>query len=95
MSTPALGVCYYPEHWPQSLWEGDARRMAEIGLIFVRIGEFARSRLEPRPGELTFDWLAQPMVVLGRHGLKVILGTPTATPPRWCLVPAFGGLDRE
>ncbi|MGE8488856.1 MAG: beta-galactosidase, partial [Paraburkholderia nemoris] len=22
-----LGVCYYPEHWPESMWEDDARRM--------------------------------------------------------------------
>ena len=35
--------------------------------------------LEPRPGELQFDWLTQSMDTLGRHGLKVIVGTPTAT----------------
>jgi len=83
--TPALGVCYYPEHWPQSLWEDDARRMADVGISFVRIGEFAWSKLEPRPGELHFDWLVESMNVLGRHGLQVILGTPTATPPRWMI----------
>ena len=27
--TPTLGVCYYPEHWPQTQWDDDARRMAE------------------------------------------------------------------
>ena len=26
MTTPALGVCYYPEHWPEDLWERDAAR---------------------------------------------------------------------
>ena len=31
--------------------------MAELGLTYVRIGEFAWSRLEPRDGELNFDWL--------------------------------------
>ena len=81
--TPALGVCYYPEHWPEQMWEQDAARMAEIGISYVRIGEFAWSRLEPRPGELQLDWLIAAMDTLGRHGLKVILGTPTATPPRW------------
>jgi len=83
MTTPALGVCYYPEHWPQSVWERDAAQMAEVGITYVRIGEFAWSKLEPRPGELHFDWLIQSMDTLGRHGLKVIVGTPTATPPRW------------
>jgi beta-galactosidase len=83
MTVPALGVCYYPEHWPVERWEEDAARMAEIGIAYVRIGEFAWSRLEPTPGNLTFDWLGQSMDILGKHGLKVILCTPTATPPRW------------
>ncbi len=59
--------------------------MAEVGLTYVRIGEFAWSRLEPRPGVLQFEWMAEAMDVLGNAGLKVILGTPTATPPRWML----------
>ncbi|MET3925189.1 beta-galactosidase [Devosia sp. 2618] len=83
MSAPALGVCYYPEHWPEGWWERDAARMAEVGIKWVRIGEFAWSRLEPTPGNLTFDWIIRAMDVLGRHGLKVVFGTPTATPPRW------------
>ena len=82
---PALGVCYYPEHWPEAWWERDAARMAEVGITFVRIGEFAWSRLEPTPGDLQFDWLIRAMDVLGRHGLKVVFGTPTATPPRWMI----------
>ncbi len=81
----ALGVCYYPEHWPQEVWADDARRMAEAGLTWVRIGEFAWSRLEPRPGELRFGWLDAAIDTLGAAGLKVVLGTPTATPPRWML----------
>ncbi|MBJ7576445.1 beta-galactosidase [Devosia sp. MC532] len=80
---PALGVCYYPEHWPEDWWDADARRMAEVGIKIVRIGEFAWSRLEPTPGNLQFDWLIRSMDVLHKHGLKVIVGTPTATPPRW------------
>lgn len=78
-----LGTCYYPEHWPRSIWEEDARRMVEAGLTWVRIGEFAWSRLEPSPNQYEFDWLDDAVEVLGRAGLKVVLGTPTATPPRW------------
>ncbi len=59
--------------------------MAELGLTWVRIGEFAWSRLEPDPGNLQFDWLDRAFDVLGNAGLKVVLGTPTATPPRWML----------
>ena len=78
-----LGTCYYPEHWPEEVWAEDARRMAEAGLTWVRIGEFAWSRLEPSPGDLRFEWLDRAIDVLGQAGLKVVLGTPTATPPRW------------
>lgn len=83
MTSPAIGVCYYPEHWPEDMWERDAACMAEVGIQWVRIGEFAWSKLEPTPGNLTFDWIIRAMDVLGRHGLKVVFGTPTATPPRW------------
>ena len=80
-----LGTCYYPEHWNPEVWENDAARMVEAGLTWVRIGEFAWSRLEPTPGALQFEWLDQAIDVLGRAGLRVVLGTPTATPPRWMI----------
>ncbi len=83
MTRPQLGVCYYPEHWPQEWWEDDARRMAELGIRFVRIGEFAWSRLEPKRGEYDFGWLKNSIDTLHAAGLKVVLGTPTATPPKW------------
>jgi beta-galactosidase len=78
-----LGTCYYPEHWNPEIWEDDAARMAAAGLTWVRIGEFAWSRLEPTPGDLRFEWLDKAIETLGQAGLKVVLGTPTATPPRW------------
>lgn len=83
MTGPALGVCYYPEHWPQEVWADDAAHMAEIGITFVRIGEFAWSRLEPKRGDYQFDWLQRSIDTLHTAGLKVVLGTPTATPPKW------------
>lgn len=83
--TPALGVCYYPEHWPEDQWAKDAAQMCELGLSWVRIGEFAWSRIEPRPEDFQWNWLDKAIDVLGREGLKVIIGTPTATPPRWMI----------
>lgn len=80
---PRLGVCYYPEHWPENMWEQDAREMVEMGLSLVRIGEFAWSRLEPKEGQFEFEWLDRAIETLGNAGLKVVLGTPSATPPRW------------
>lgn len=78
-----LGVCYYPEHWPESLWADDARRMVEVGISLVRIGEFAWSRIEPEPGQYQWDWLDRAIQTLAEAGLQLILGTPTATPPKW------------
>ncbi len=82
---PELGVCYYPEHWPEENWAQDAARMVETGLKWVRIGEFGWSRMEPTAGDLQFDWLDRAIETLGAAGLKIVLGTPTATPPRWML----------
>lgn len=97
MTTQKLGVCYYPEHWPESRWAEDAAAMKAIGLSFVRIGEFAWSRLEPRPGVFDFDWLRRAIDLLHSAGLNVVLGTPTATPPKWLLdrMPDMLALDAQ
>ena len=80
-----LGVCYYPEHWPEDRWETDAAQMVANGLTWVRIGEFAWSLMEPTPGTYDWGWLDRAIDVLGKAGLKVVLGTPSATPPRWMI----------
>lgn len=82
---PSLGVCYYPEQWPESQWSIDAAEMVAAGLTWVRIGEFAWSKIEPESGRFHWDWLDRVLEILGSAGLKVVLGTPTATPPRWML----------
>lgn len=92
-----LGCCYYPEHWPEAIWAEDARRMREMGLSLVRIGEFAWSRLEPEPGHYDWDWLDRAIETLASAGLKVILGTPTATPPKWLVdrMPDMVAIDEQ
>jgi beta-galactosidase len=97
MTHRTLGVCYYPEHWPEAQWPQDAARMADTGLTWVRIGEFAWSRLEPAEGVYDFDWLDRAIAVLGAAGLRVILGTPTATPPIWVVEkhPDMLGVDAQ
>ena len=78
-----LGVCWYPEQWPEALWASDVQRMAALGLLFVRIGEFAWSRIEPEPGRFEWDWLDRAVDLAHAAGLEVVMGTPTATPPKW------------
>jgi beta-galactosidase len=80
-----LGVCYYPEQWPQDVWPEDARRMRELGIRWVRIGEFTWSRIEPEPGRFDWAWLDQAVQILHAEGLKIVLCTPTATPPKWLI----------
>jgi beta-galactosidase len=92
-----LGICYYPEHWPEDWWATDAARMKALGLTWVRIGEFAWSRMEPAAGEYDWGWLDRAIAVLGAAGLQVVLGTPTATPPRWMVDkhPDMLGVDAQ
>lgn len=78
-----IGVDYYPEQWDKSLWEEDAGRMAESGVKLVRMAEFAWCRLEPREGQYDFAWLDEAVAVFARHGIQVVLCTPTCTPPLW------------
>ena len=52
-----LGVCYYPEHWPEERWAQDATQMRALGLDVVRIAEFAWARMEPAEGRFDWGWL--------------------------------------
>lgn len=59
--------------------------MRALGIGFVQIGEFAWSRYEPQRGQFHWGWLDRAMAVLGKAGLRIVLGTPTATPPKWLM----------
>lgn len=78
-----LGVCYYPEQWDEKLWEDDYRRMKEMGIDIVRVGEFAWTIFEPADGRFEFGLFDRALDLAHAHGLRVIMGTPTATPPAW------------
>lgn len=78
-----LGTCYYPEHWDESLWLSDLRRMKGVGIHTIRIGEFAWNKFEPREGEFTYDFFDRFLDLCQQEGMNVIFGTPTATPPAW------------
>jgi len=49
----------------------------------VRVAEFAWSLMEPSEGKFDFAWLARSVEILHKHGIEVILGTPSAAPPPW------------
>ncbi len=94
-SNPSLGVCYYPEQWPPEKWTADLEAMRELGIRFVRVAEFAWSRLEPNPGEYRFEWLQEVLDKAAQNELSILLCTPTATPPKWLVdqMPEMVALD--
>jgi beta-galactosidase len=86
-----FGVDWYPEQWDEERWEDDARRMAAFGVTAARVMEFAWALVEPEPGRYDFSLFDRAIAALGRHGIRTIVGTPTATfPPR--LVEEFPGM---
>lgn len=80
-----FGVDYYPEHWPRERWETDAKLMGEMGVQMVRMGEFSWFKMEPEKGKFDFGWLDEAISLLAGHGIKTVLGTPTAAPPAWII----------
>lgn len=79
----ALGVCYYPEHWDESIWASDLDRMLAVGLETVRVFEFAWSVVEKEEGQFDFSLFDRFLELAKLKGMKVIMCTPTATPPAW------------
>jgi beta-galactosidase len=78
-----VGTYYYPEHWDESQWDRDLKQISELGFEFVHYAEFAWARLEPKEGVYDFSWLDKAVELAGKHRLKVIMCTSTATPPVW------------
>ncbi|MFL6451405.1 MAG: beta-galactosidase [Bryobacteraceae bacterium] len=78
-----IGVYYYPEAWPEGQWARDMTNIRKLGMEFVHMGEFAWYFMEPQEGKFNFEWLDKNVELAARNGLKVILCTPSATPPIW------------
>lgn len=78
-----LGVDYYPEQWPLELLEEDLDQIRQLGCNVIRIGEFAWKLMEPQEGVYDFSFFDHVISRAKERGLKIIFGTPTATPPAW------------
>ncbi len=81
----ALGVCDYPEHVPWEQWKHYPERQKQLGITYVRVAEFAWSKMEPEEGVFDWQWLDDAIEALAEAGLKVVMCTPTATPPAWLI----------
>lgn len=78
-----MGTCYYPEHWDKDLWQEDLRRMKAAGISVIRVAEFAWSKVEREEGVFDYTFFDEFLDLCQREEMKVIFGTPTATPPAW------------
>jgi len=77
------GIYYYPEHWNESQWERDIKKISEMGFEFVHIAEFAWFKMEPVEGKYEFSWLDKVVQLCEKYHLKIVMCTPSATTPTW------------
>lgn len=78
-----FGVAYYGDHWPEEQWDRDLSHIASLGIELVRFGEFSWAWFEPQPGKFDFRAYERFLALAARKNLKLVLCTPTATPPPW------------
>lgn len=79
----AFGCDYNPEQWTPDVWDEDIALMGEAGVDLVAINIFGWSHIEPRAGEFDFRALDDILGRLHAAGIRVNLGTGTASPPAW------------
>ncbi|UOE43912.1 beta-galactosidase [Agromyces larvae] len=79
----AFGGDYTPEQWSRETWHEDVRLMREAGVDLVSVGIFAWALIETDEGVFDFAWLDELLDLLHANGIRVDLGTPTASPPAW------------
>jgi len=77
------GADYYPEQWPEEVWEEDVALMREAGVNLVNVGIFAWSRIQSAEGHYDWGWLDRILDLLHRNGIGAGLATATASPPPW------------
>lgn len=96
-----LGVDYYPEQWDKNLLEQDLDTIVELGCNVIRIAEFSWHLMEKEKGCYDFSFFDNVIEKAKERGLKVIMGTPTATIPAWLakkhpsILSEFEGEKRE
>lgn len=78
------GASMYPETWSTKTNLHDMEHMSKkIGFNAVRIGEFFWDKLEPEEDKYDMQYLSNLLQEYQDNNLKVILGIPSPTPPRW------------
>ena len=77
------GAAYYDEYMPYERCEKDAEMMVKAGMNVVRIAESTWGTCEPHDGVFDFSHVEHVCDVMEKHGISVIVGTPTYAVPTW------------
>ena len=83
MDRIGFGAAYYAEYQHRPDLEADFELMAKAGFSVIRVGESVWSTWEPEDGRFELDWLEPVLDAAHRHGIAVIMGTPTYAVPMW------------
>ncbi len=78
-----FGAAYYEEYMPQERLERDMEMMEKAGINVIRIAESTWASQEPQEGRFDFSHVTRVIEAAARHGIGVIVGTPTYAIPPW------------
>jgi len=78
-----FGCDYNPEQWDSAVWREDVALMRQAGISLVAINVFGWSDLQGPDGSFDFSRLDEIIGLLHANGIRVNLGTGTASPPPW------------
>jgi len=80
-----FGVTFYPDQWPQDVWEESFKKIKETGFNLVRFGEMAWDWVQKK--EDKFDWaeMDKALELAAKYNIKVVLGLATSQAPVWLL----------
>ena len=78
-----FGAAYYDEYLPTDRIETDMEMMKRAGMNVIRIAESTWSTWEPQEGVFDFTHLHRMLSCSEKHGIQVIVGTPSYAVPTW------------
>ncbi|MCM1087242.1 MAG: beta-galactosidase [Muribaculaceae bacterium] len=78
-----FGAAYYDEYLPYDRIETDMAMMEKAHINVIRIAESTWSTWEPQEGVFDFTHLHRMLQASCKHGIQVIVGTPTYAVPTW------------
>ncbi len=78
-----FGCDYNPEQWDRGVWPEDVRLMQDAGIGLVAINIFGWSSINPAQGVWDFTALDEIIGLLHAAGIRINLGTGTASPAPW------------